>query len=85
MRFDLTGNDVKGGDQSFTLNAFKSFTFEKAGIYYAIVSMKTQDGNIDHHPSITFVMKIKDFDEKRIYETLKIVLKNNADQKAVHI
>gem|GEM_PF-3385818 len=82
IEFDLTGNDVTEGSESFTLNGFESFTFQKSGTYYAIVSMKIQNGSIVHYPSITSVMKIKDFEEKRIYETLKIVLKNNANQKA---
>lgn len=82
IRFNLTGSDVTGGNESFTLNGFNSFTFQKPGTYYTIVSMKIQNGSIVHYPGITSVMDIKDVGEKQIYETLKIVLKNNANQKA---
>lgn len=80
--FDLTGDDVTQGTETFTLNGFDSFTFKKSGIYYAIVSMKLQDGSIVHYPSSTSVMEIRDAEEKEIQENLERILKKSADEKA---
>lgn len=81
IKFDLSGDDVRNGTESFSLNGFETYTFQKEGTYFAIVSMKTQDEIIVHYVSSSSILKIKEIGNSWINTTLGKLVKSSEQQK----
>lgn len=82
IEFDLDGDDVKGTIDNFTLNGFESHTFQKAGTYFAIVSMKLQDDSIVHYKTSSSVMDVNESGDRWINTSLRNLLSESNNQKA---
>jgi len=80
IKFDL--EKVNEGKGKYALNGMESMTFKKAGKYFASVSIKTNDGLIDHYKSKTSVLKIDDPQEIWMESTLENLINVAEEQKA---
>jgi len=80
--FDMTEQDIVEEREQYSLNGFESFTFKKAGTYFATVSVKTKEGIIDHYKSKTSILVIKDPKEAWINTTLENLIDAAEEQKS---
>ena len=83
LKFNLEGDDVKGTKEPFTLNVFKSHTFQKSGVNFAIVSMEIQNGGIVHYSLSSNVTNANEIGENWVNRTLGNLLDESVGQKAM--
>lgn len=79
---DFEEQEIREGQESYSLNGLGIIELKKDGTYFASVSVKTDEGVIDHYKSKTSVFEVVDPQEIWIKNTLQNLINVAEDQKA---